>query len=272
MTRETTPVRSPSVADSTVKDDEQAVASTMESILAQTRRPDEIVVGDQHSADDTVARILAYERGGIPIRIVQARRVGAAGGRNAAIAAARHEIIAAADFGNVLDEAWLEEIVKPFEQDAAVDLAAGVALPERAANRFQRYASAVMYPAGQPEAHQGTWFRTPALAGGASMAFRKQTWRRAGGFPEWLRTAEDKLFSRRVHRFGGTVGRGARGHRLQGAALDTDDPSCVSNTDTDEATRNPDRFPATRGGCSCSTWGAACCYWREPSPPGPGWS
>ena len=188
-----------------VKDDADAVAPTLESILAQTRWPDEIVVGDQHSADDTVARILAYERSGIPIRIEQARGVGAAAGRNAAIAAARYEIIAAADFGNVLDEAWLEEIVKPFEHDATVDLAAGVALPDEAENGFQRYASAVMYPAGRPEARPGTWRRTQALAGGASMAFRKETWRRVGGFPEWIRTAEDKLFSRKVHRSGGTV-------------------------------------------------------------------
>ena len=54
-----------------VRNDARSVAATMESLFAQTRLPDEIVVADGCSTDDTVKRIEAFGDRGVPIRVVR---------------------------------------------------------------------------------------------------------------------------------------------------------------------------------------------------------
>ena len=181
-----------------------SVDRTLQSVFAQTRKPDEIVIGDGGSTDGTVERIRAFSPRGIPIKIQYENKGCIGAGRNVAIAAASHDVIAAADFGTELDERWLEEILAPFEEDPHVDLVAGTASPPPACSAFERCVAALTQPIGPAGAN----FRPipkRILAGGNSVAFRKEIWSEAGGFPEWIKTAEDKLFTSKVHRIGGKV-------------------------------------------------------------------
>lgn len=187
-----------------VRNEARSAAQTMESVFCQTRRPDEIVIGDGCSTDGTVELIRGYAGRGIPIKIEQESMGYIGAGRNVAIEAATHEVIAAADFGTVLDCRWLEEIVRPLECDPTVDMVAGLGRPV-ATTVFEKSVAAITQPTGKVDELSKRALPDKIIAGGTSVAFRKDIWRRAGGFPEWIKTGEDKLFARRVHRIGGRV-------------------------------------------------------------------
>ncbi|MEI6246345.1 MAG: glycosyltransferase family A protein, partial [Acidobacteriota bacterium] len=82
------------------------IEPTLRTVLAQTDLPDEVVVVDDGSTDDTLAIVqqLAAESGGV-IRVIARPHSGPGATRNAAIAAARGTWIAFLDG----DDLWLPE-------------------------------------------------------------------------------------------------------------------------------------------------------------------
>ena len=87
----------------------------MDSLLEQTRLPDETVICDGGSQDGTVAILQEYI-GRLPgLQIIEAPGVNISQGRNEAIAAAAGPIIATTDAGVRLDCKWLEQLVAPLE-------------------------------------------------------------------------------------------------------------------------------------------------------------
>lgn len=66
-----------------VRNESPRVAATMEAILGSSRLPDEIIVADGLSTDDTVARFNAYQGRGVEIRVVNNPAIYSGGGRNA---------------------------------------------------------------------------------------------------------------------------------------------------------------------------------------------
>jgi glycosyltransferase involved in cell wall biosynthesis len=194
-----------------VLNEEASVITTLESVLNQDRKPSEIIIADGGSTDRTVALIRSFNTHGIPIRVVPNSKIFPGAGRNAAIRHARHELIAATDFGVILDARWLAEIVSPLERDPSVDVVAGLVRPN-VTNAFESYVAAVLHTWNclkpddfSPEEIQKLLAQHPPLPGGNSVAFRKPIWERVGGFPDWLRTGEDKLFAKKVYRIGGKV-------------------------------------------------------------------
>jgi GT2 family glycosyltransferase len=186
------------------------VDATMDSLFAQTRLPDEIVVGDGLSTDDTVGRVLRHASRGVPLRVVCNPSRLAGGGRNAATQAAAHDLIVAMDFGNRAAPTWLESLVRPFEEDPALDLVGGLHYP-MLETPWQRVSAAVVY---FDECMLRTMDRARIVAlipedfvpGGMCMAYRRAIWERAGGFSEWARKGQDRLFGFRVRRVGGKLG------------------------------------------------------------------
>jgi GT2 family glycosyltransferase len=185
------------------------VEPTLDSIFAQTRLPDEIVVADGHSTDDTVASVLRYEGRGVPVRVVKNDTIFAGGGRNAATRAARHDLLVNMDFGNRAEPRWLEEMVRPFEKDPALDLLGGVFVPTFD-TPFERVFAAAFYtvdcllPTMRREEME-TLAPADFVPGGMCMAYRRSIWERAGGFCEWSRKGQDRLFGRRVRHIGGKL-------------------------------------------------------------------
>jgi GT2 family glycosyltransferase len=186
------------------------VDATLSSILSGSRPPDEIVVADGDSTDDTVARVLRHQDRGVPVRVVRNESLYAGGGRNRATAAAAHDLIVNMDFGNLATATWLEALVRPFEEDPDLDLLGGLHHPI-VDTRFERVSGAVVYLEDclVPSMDRATieaLIPRDFVPGGMCMAYRRRAWERAGGFAEWARKGQDVLFGRRVRRVGGKVG------------------------------------------------------------------
>ncbi len=186
------------------------IGRTVESLLAQTRLPDEVVLADAHSTDDTVARVRRFEDRGVPVRVVVNDSLFAGGGRNAATRAASHDLIVNMDAGNIAEPDWLEKMVEPFERDASLEMVGGLFSPI-AETPFERTAAAVCYTIDcilptmtRPEIEP----LIPAqfVPGGMCMAYRRRLWERCGGFSEWARKGQDRLFGYRARRVDGRLG------------------------------------------------------------------
>ncbi len=206
----------------TVKDEAASLPRLLDSIAAQTRAPDEIVVVDGGSRDAT-PDILRDAARRLPLRIISEPGANISQGRNAAIRAARGDIICATDAGVRLDANWVAELVRPFEEKANADergklQSESISHPrESASTRVPNISADVV--AGFFLADPHSVFETalaattlPTLAeiqpekflpSSRSIAFRKSAWADVGGYPEWLDYCEDLIFDfklRALHR------------------------------------------------------------------------
>src|SRR3989304_7904166 len=120
-----------------VRNEKASVKETLESVFKQSMMPDGIVIADGCSTDTTLELIRSVDGVGIPIRVVPNEKIFPGAGRNAAIHHAKYDVIAAMDFSIVLDVNWLEEIIKPLEQDPSVEMVSGRGCP-RGENEFEK--------------------------------------------------------------------------------------------------------------------------------------
>lgn len=177
----------------TVKNEAGNIAMLLDSILAQSRPADEIVINDNNSSDATSAIIERYIADGHPIRLVHGG-FNIPSGRNNAIQAAAGPLIASCDAGLTLPPNWLRDIVAPLEAGEA-DVAAG--FYSAAPQSLWEYA---LGATNYPDASEVDPDRF--LPAGQSVAFTKSAWETVGGYPEWARTCEDLLFDLELKRCG----------------------------------------------------------------------
>ncbi len=95
----------------TVLNERGSIAPLLDSIAAQTRPPDEIIIIDAGSTDGTCDIINDYLKRGLRARLIVVPGASRAHGRNLAIRRARGEIIASIDAGCVATRDWLEQLV-----------------------------------------------------------------------------------------------------------------------------------------------------------------
>jgi glycosyltransferase involved in cell wall biosynthesis len=171
----------------TVKNEAVALPRLLDSMAAQTRAPDEIVIVDGGSTDETLHILQAY-RARLRLTIIAQPGVNISQGRNIAIRAATGDIICATDAGTRLDEHWVEELVKPFETNLpTVQVVAGFFVPDPQ-TVFETALAATTLPVLADI--------RPAkfLPSSRSVAFTKAAWQQVGGYPEWLDFCEDLIF------------------------------------------------------------------------------
>ncbi len=170
----------------TVKNESPSIRRLFDSLLAQTRPPDEVVIVDGGSTDGTLDILGEYAaRAPWPLKVISQPGANISQGRNTAIAAAAGPIIASTDAGVRLNECWLEELVKPFEQ--GVQVVSGFFLPDPQ-TVFETALGATTLPVLadiQPDRF---------LPSSRSVAFTRQVWEQVGGYPEWLDYCEDLIF------------------------------------------------------------------------------
>ncbi len=171
----------------TLKDEENTVKELIDSILSQSKLPDEIVIVDGGSTDGTVEIINSYIKSGAPINLIIKEGVNIAEGRNIAIENARYDTIASIDAGSWADKDWLKNLLRPFEEDPNVDVVAGFFLPD-AKSKYEEVVGELLYPKLE------NMNQERFLPSGRSIAFKKSCWKRVGGYPGWLYTGEDSLF------------------------------------------------------------------------------
>lgn len=171
----------------TVYNEGTAIARLLDSLVAQSRRPDEVVICDGGSTDDTAEIARSYADRLPSLRVIVEPGANISRGRNLAIGAANGPVIAATDAGVRLDPAWLERLVAPFEDDRDATAVAGFFLPD-VNGVFETAMAATVLPLTE-EIDPDKF-----LPSSRSVAFRKNVWEGAGGYPEWLDYCEDLLF------------------------------------------------------------------------------
>ncbi len=160
--------------------EEATLAETLQSLLAQTHPPDQILVVDDCSTDRTGE--VAAAAGATVLRPVQ--RLGSkARAQNFALPYVLGDIVLTVDADTTLAPTYIERILQPF-QDPHVAIAAGCVLA--------RYTRTLWERGRQIEYLFGFHFyrvvqnmvHAPVVCSGCCAAFRVQDLREAGGFPE----------------------------------------------------------------------------------------
>lgn len=201
----------------TVLNEGDSIRRLLDSLVAQTRPADEVVIVDGGSRDHTVAVIREYADR-LPLRVLVEPAANISRGRNVAIAAAQGEIIASTDAGVWLEPQWLERLISCFGfqiSDSLGQTSAELRKPRSAIRNPQCVAGFFV-----PDPH--TTFEIamgatvlPALAdinpqrflpSSRSVAFTKAAWAAAGGYPEWLDYCEDLIFDFRLREVAGPFG------------------------------------------------------------------
>ncbi len=177
----------------TVYNEADSILRLLDSLAAQTRRPDEVIFCDGGSTDGTPALIEGYARrypDELPgLRVLVAPGANISRGRNTAIAAAAGPLIAATDAGVRLERDWLQRLTAAWEQtDGEPPLAAAGFFVADAHGVFQTAMAATVLPLVDEIDPQRF------LPSSRSVAFTKDAWSEAGGYPEWLDYCEDLLF------------------------------------------------------------------------------
>lgn len=163
-----------------------SIGKLLESLLTQTKKPEEIIVVDGGSTDKTLEIINHYQKRDGRIKLLR-EKCSRARGRNLGVEIAKNEIIAMTDAGCVADRNWLERITQPFINEE-VDISAGF-YKMSGETSLQKALSVFL---GTTERK----FDVNFLPSTRSIAFRKSAWEAIGGFPDEERnSAEDTYFN-----------------------------------------------------------------------------
>jgi glycosyltransferase involved in cell wall biosynthesis len=193
----------------TILNEAGSLPRLLDSIATQTRAPDEIIVVDGGSSDETVDLLRAHASR-LPLKIISQPGANISQGRNAAVRAATGDIICSTDAGLWLDAHWVEALTRPFRELDAEDRGrTQIKTKNPRSSAFVRVQNADVV-AGFFIPDPQTVFETalaattlPALAdirpekflpSSRSIAFRKTAWEKVCGYPEWLDFCEDLIF------------------------------------------------------------------------------
>src|SRR6266849_2125713 len=99
----------------------KTIGRALESVFAQTRLPDEILVVDDGSPDDLAGAVASY---GSRIRLIRKPNGGAASARNRGIDEAQGDLIAFLDADDTWESTKLERHLQVFQRHPEIGLTA----------------------------------------------------------------------------------------------------------------------------------------------------
>src|SRR5579875_3057189 len=178
----------------TLRNESAAITPFLNALANQSRLPEEVILVDGGSSDDTLARIETGCPASLTVRVVVLPNANRSSGRNAAVKLATTPLIACTDVGSIAEPDWLAALVRPLEEDEATDVVAGFYRPSAPATLLQDAMAALVCPLPQ-DIDPTRW-----LPSARSMAFRRAAWEMVGGFPEEYEYGEDTVYGLRLRR------------------------------------------------------------------------
>ncbi len=179
----------------TVLNEKHNLADWLDGVLSQTVLPEEIIIVDGGSKDGTWEMLVEKGKQNNLIKVWQ-HAGNISSGRNFAINKAQGEIIVVTDAGCTYDVSWFKKIVEPILSGKSGFVATGFGpwfKPED--NLLAHLIASATTPA--PFEFKRNW-----MPSSRSVAFRKEVWRQAGGYPEWIPLCEDVVFDLKLRKAG----------------------------------------------------------------------
>jgi O-antigen/teichoic acid export membrane protein len=165
----------------TTKNEANNIAPLLNSICRQTIQPNEVIIVDAQSTDNTRQIIRSY-KDKLNLRLIT-RKTNRSQGRNLAISQAKHELIAITDAGCVLEKNWLEQLVK-------IGAPASGLYQTKPKTKLQQV-FALFLASSKKE--------ILANPSSRSLLITKTIWKKAGGYPKHLNYCEDLVFNQKIN-------------------------------------------------------------------------
>jgi cellulose synthase/poly-beta-1,6-N-acetylglucosamine synthase-like glycosyltransferase len=184
-----------------MRDEEQNIPFLIVDLLNQTHEPSEIILVDDHSSDNTCARVRDLCRHHRHIKLIQlnAGQQGKKAALETGIARAEGDVILTTDADCRMGKEWIRYMTSPFQSDA-VHLVCGPVLVKGFSFCHELVkAEQIILQALAGATVQGGY---PLFCSGANLAFRKSSFHQAGGYAEnrHLPSGDDVFLLRNIHR------------------------------------------------------------------------
>jgi glycosyltransferase involved in cell wall biosynthesis len=179
-----------------VRNEAQTIRALLDGLLGQTLPPNEIVITDGGSVDETRAIIQEFIDQGAPVKLLTDDDSLPGRSRNIAVANAKNDWVAFIDAGIRPEHGWLQALADQIVDPSHADVVYGSYEP--IISSFFTECAAIAY-VPPPTATAAGPARPYSIA---SALMPRAAWEAAGGFPEHLRSAEDLVFMQRVEAAG----------------------------------------------------------------------
>jgi glycosyltransferase involved in cell wall biosynthesis len=183
----------PVVLIAVAKNEAMTAPDWFNQITNQSRLPDEILVVDTGSTDDTVSILNSLSSSSpVPFRVINSPGLNISQGRNLAIQSTKIEHIIVTDLGTKAHPDWLEKLIFPFEHAPKTEVSGGWYETVNDKGNPYRWRKWISLLGKNPQ---------EILSPSVSIAFTRTAWERAGRYPEWLTlTGEDTYFDLELKR------------------------------------------------------------------------
>jgi len=174
----------------TVYNEINSLVDLFDSISRQLTPPREVIIVDAGSTDGSLDYINSqhehFQQMNINLRVIVSKGANIAKGRNIGISESSEDVIAITDAGCRLKDDWYQQITEQLVLNNA-DFVGGFFKPV-AVGKTQSILAALTTTSKPTSSF---------IPSSRSIAFKKEIWRKAGGYPEDLRWGEDTLFAKR---------------------------------------------------------------------------
>jgi len=176
-----------------VLNESETIQQLLDSLVDQTRPPDEILIVDGGSTDGTVEIVQRFSERYRSIRLILAPGTNIAEARNLAFENALHNLIASIDGGCTARPDWLSNLMAAMKVD--VDMVVGVYVAD-SETTWDRVIEHFYYPnlSAIPDDWDNPWC--------SSILIRRKVWKQIGPIPANLYRSEDKWFNLEVRKQG----------------------------------------------------------------------